>query len=97
MEVGGERTAEFERARSAWTWCYLYDRTIDKSSFSTEGLADIHVSVQDLHSGREGPRCVSLDTHTSPKRGKPPQEKTSPICSHPVDPGKHRRETIRRA
>lgn len=26
-----ERTADVERARSAWTWCYLYDRTIDKS------------------------------------------------------------------
>ncbi|KAK4687831.1 hypothetical protein P7C73_g2287, partial [Tremellales sp. Uapishka_1] len=26
----GERTAELERARGAWTWCYLYDRTIDK-------------------------------------------------------------------
>ena len=32
LEVGGERTAEVERARSAWTWCYLYDRTIDESA-----------------------------------------------------------------
>ncbi len=24
------RSSEVERARSAWTWCYLYDRTIDK-------------------------------------------------------------------
>lgn len=23
-----ERTADLERARSTWTWCYLYDRTI---------------------------------------------------------------------
>jgi len=28
----GERSAEVERARSAWTWCYLYDRTIDEST-----------------------------------------------------------------
>ncbi|WVR00116.1 hypothetical protein IAU59_007258 [Kwoniella sp. CBS 9459] len=28
----GERDPEVERARSAWTWCYLYDRTIDKST-----------------------------------------------------------------
>ena len=31
LEISGERTVEVERARSAWTWCYLYDRTIDES------------------------------------------------------------------
>nr|XP_018260769.1 specific RNA polymerase II transcription factor [Kwoniella dejecticola CBS 10117]OBR82927.1 specific RNA polymerase II transcription factor [Kwoniella dejecticola CBS 10117] len=25
-----ERTPDVERARSVWTWCYLYDRTIDE-------------------------------------------------------------------
>jgi len=32
MDLAGERTPEFERARLAFTWCYLYDRTIDKST-----------------------------------------------------------------
>ncbi|KAK1927726.1 hypothetical protein DB88DRAFT_479042 [Papiliotrema laurentii] len=28
LEITGEKNADIERARSAWTWCYLYDRTI---------------------------------------------------------------------
>ncbi|OCF41353.1 specific RNA polymerase II transcription factor [Kwoniella heveanensis CBS 569] len=30
----GQRDPEVERARSAWTWCYLYDRTIDKTGLA---------------------------------------------------------------
>ncbi|RSH91336.1 hypothetical protein EHS25_009635 [Saitozyma podzolica] len=34
LEHDDDRSAEAERARLAFTWCYLYDRTIDESTLS---------------------------------------------------------------
>lgn len=88
METSAERNPDTERAKSAWTWCYLYDRTIDESLQLQKGPLLMHSRLRTgLAFWSRGPQlCYVGYSHVS-QTGEAAARENFPYMLSPGGPG----------
>nr|XP_019044036.1 specific RNA polymerase II transcription factor [Kwoniella bestiolae CBS 10118]OCF22966.1 specific RNA polymerase II transcription factor [Kwoniella bestiolae CBS 10118] len=77
-----ERTPDVERVRSVWTWCYLYDRTIDEfsslyNSFWSRGPSLCFIGYSHISQTGEAAARYNFPLQLSPGTGNENEDSTS--------------------
>ncbi|WWD03753.1 hypothetical protein V865_001809 [Kwoniella europaea PYCC6329] len=73
-----ERTPDVERVRSVWTWCYLYDRTIDKTglAFWSRGPSLCFIGYSHISQTGEAAARFNFPLQLSPGNGNENEDST---------------------